>query len=1469
MTRFETKQEKNTDIKYFKYISLVLTALVMLLIATLLILRTDAAKHRVATFVTDATQSIGKLPVNIGSIEIDGINNIYIEEITLFDLQGDTMINLAEAKVNLSLPHLLFNKIRLNTVSLTNPSIRISRSTTEDTMNIQFLFDLLAGNDTAQTKEMPEIRANQILIHNGTISYDVLSEPTDSNKFNPNHISFSGIETNISLKTLSSDSINLYIRNISAKETSGLEIKRFTTNIKASENKATIKNTAIELPGSKLTIPHFTATYNSLKNLSIENLRYKGSIECKRLSPNDFETLIQLPDTLLPALQFRTELNGTSRNLNIKNLRLQTVNGDININAHGYIKQSQENNTDYKLQIEQCRINSDGIHDICLLLPQEINEFNPAEKFQQISLKGKLLSQQGEIDAEAMLSTASGQIDINAELHKDSTYTAYILAKDLQLGILTENNDLGGCSLQSIAQGKYVAPDNINGNVYALLSQLTYKGYKYDAVDFEGNFNANELKTKIISSDRHLAGKINFEYEKNNRIPSYKIQARIDTLRPKQLKIGNRPHTISFTLEAEYTGSNIDNSLFSADIYNFQLITPQKKYIQRRISMRGNQLNENRQLIIDSDLINGYIMGNYQYTTLPNSFHRLMQKFLPSLATSTHYSNKKNNFVFKFDISQTEVLSELLALPITISDNSSILGNCDDTQNNMVIEADIKDCILFDDKYSEITFKSESNDSNIICKANLIHTGRINSDKKSNDIIFNITSEIGNDRLANKIDWKSNNSPTTSGNLKFDISMYKNHDGNIGFNARLQPGLIIYEDDAWTLSQSDITGDGNKFQIENFVLRNKERALNINGVIGDNEDDKLDISMKDIVLEDIFDILNFHPVEFGGIATGNINLSRILGDFTLNSRLKVNNFKFEKGYLGEMDFAGTWDEEHKAIILQARIEDGEKANTLVDGFVSPANDTINLHIQANNSRIAFLNNMLPSILSDVEGVVNGSLRIKGGLSNINLYGSMAPVGKIRLRPTNCVYNLIGDSIRFVYNDIKFENLRIKDLHNNTGEINGGVHHDCLKNFTCDFDIQANNLLAYYSPDFGNESFYGTAFVTGDAGISVNESGTFLNAKFTPGRNSKFIYNAASSMNASSNEFITFIDRNKIKDKEKDQEKKNNHIIENIESRMRLDFMIDVTPEMQLRVYTNTITDDYLDLYGSGDINAVCDEKEGFSMQGNMNLDRGVYKFTMQEIFPKEFNIQEGSTLKFNGDPFLANLNLRTVYTVQSASLRDLTINADKRTNVKVNCLMDITGTLAAPNLTFGLELPNGNEEEREILASATSTPEQINMQFIYLLGIGKFYTYDYNNNQENDNQSSTVMESLISSTISGQLNNMLSQITDNDNWNISGNFTTSEKGWNSMEVEGILSGRLLNNRLLINGNFGYRDNPIANKNFIGDFEVQWLLNKNGNISLKAYNKTNNRYFSKTTLTTQGAGILLKHDFNGWKFWEKE
>lgn len=155
----------------------------------------------------------------------------------------------------------------------------------------------------------------------------------------------------------------------------------------------------------------------------------------------------------------------------------------------------------------------------------------------------------------------------------------------------------------------------------------------------------------------------------------------------------------------------------------------------------------------------------------------------------------------------------------------------------------------------------------------------------------------------------------------------------------------------------------------------------------------------------------------------------------------------------------------------------------------------------------------------------------------------------------------------------------------------------------------------------------------------------------------------------------------------------------------------------------------------------------------------------------------------------------------------------------------------------------------------------MNQQVLYLLAVGRFYTESSNNAQaQSTNQTSLAMQSILSGQISQQINNVLSGLIKNNQWNFGANISTGDEGWNNAEYEGLLSGRLLNNRLLINGQFGYRDNANATQSFIGDFDVRYLIFPNGNFSVHVYNKTNDRYFTRNSLNTQGIGFIIKKDF---------
>ena len=68
--------------------------------------------------------------------------------------------------------------------------------------------------------------------------------------------------------------------------------------------------------------------------------------------------------------------------------------------------------------------------------------------------------------------------------------------------------------------------------------------------------------------------------------------------------------------------------------------------------------------------------------------------------------------------------------------------------------------------------------------------------------------------------------------------------------------------------------------------------------------------------------------------------------------------------------------------------------------------------------------------------------------------------------------------------------------------------------------------------------------------------------------------------------------------------------------------------------------------------------------------------------------------------------------------------------------------------------------------------------------------------------------------------------------------------------------------MLFRSSLGYREKQLYNKtNVIGDFNIEYLLNKNGTIRLKAYSEENDRYFTKSSLTTQGGGIRFQKEFN--------
>ena len=680
-------------------------------------------------------------------------------------------------------------------------------------------------------------------------------------------------------------------------------------------------------------------------------------------------------------------------------------------------------------------------------------------------------------------------------------------------------------------------------------------------------------------------------------------------------------------------------------------------------------------------------------------------------------------------------------------------------------------------------------------------------------------------------------------------------------------------DTTWHVRPSNIIYSKNHLEVRNFAIQHDEQYLAINGTATKNAEDTLHIDLNDINVSYILNLVNFHSVEFSGAASGHGYLAGLFADTPqTGADLTVKEFRFENGRMGTLYAHVGYNDTEGRIEIDAKAKDEGDRSTIINGYVSPRHNYIDLGIQANNTRAEFMESFCNSFMDNVNADINGTVNVVGPLNNINLVGKAEVNGSVRISSLNTTYWMRGDSVRFIPDEIKFLGDTIYDRNGNIGILTGSVYHKHLTNLSYDLNIEAHNLLAYDTHTFGDNTFYGTAYTTGECSIKGKSGEVTIDIQATPNANSILVYNVTDRNELSNQEFIQWREHPSPSDSTDIAASDDDHSADNnrdVSTNIRLNFIINCNTDATIKLLMDERTGDYITLNGDGALRASYFNKGAFEIYGNYIVDHGIYKLTIQNILKKDFIFQKGGTIAFGGNPYNAALDLKALYVLNGVSLSDLNIGRSfSNNNIRVNCLMNVSGTPFSPKVDFSLDMPSLSNDAKQMVYSILNAEEEMNQQVLYLLAVGRFYNQGTNNSAGDNvpqySQASLAMQSFLSGTISQQLNTVLSNVINNNNWNFGANISTGTEGFNNAEYEGLLSGRLLNNRLLINGQFGYRDKAYSTTSFIGDFDLRYLLFPNGNLAVNVYNKTNDRYFTRNSLNTQGIGIIMKKDFNGFR-----
>jgi hypothetical protein len=184
-----------------------------------------------------------------------------------------------------------------------------------------------------------------------------------------------------------------------------------------------------------------------------------------------------------------------------------------------------------------------------------------------------------------------------------------------------------------------------------------------------------------------------------------------------------------------------------------------------------------------------------------------------------------------------------------------------------------------------------------------------------------------------------------------------------------------------------------------------------------------------------------------------------------------------------------------------------------------------------------------------------------------------------------------------------------------------------------------------------------------------------------------------------------------------------------------------------------------------------------------------------------------------------------------------------------------------PNIKFKFKFPNATEEVKQYVYSKidTTNSSEMSQQMLSLL---VFNSFSFNNGTGDNSLANNVTGSSMQ-IVANQLSNWLSQISKDVDIGINyrpGGQLTNE------EVEVALSTQLFDERVTIDGNFGYQnvqDNPSANaSSIVGDINVEVKITPDGRLRLKAFNRTNTvDLLDNTSPYTQGVGIFYRKEFN--------
>ena len=1451
--------------KIGKIIAFVLLGFVLLFFSLKIAIKSPAIQTWAVNLVGTYLSNELDCKVSVGAVDIKFFKTVQLDDIYFADQKKDTVIYAPELNVTFSAFSIPKQRIIISEVELNRARIGLVRYANPRDFNIDFIIDYFSSSEKKKTKSQKwDLKIEDVRLTDNVISYRDIKYNDTTSCINWDDAYFTKVNLHITDIIPDSNATTLNIRQLSLKEKSGFVLNSFASKVVLSDSIFDFKSLSAKTPYSDI-LCDFNMKYNSIEDFEdfINKVNCKGQIYDSKVSFKDLKFFSSELKDIDESVYISGTYKGTVSKFKTKNLVLKFTD---NLYFRGNVAMTglpDIETTSMFIEASDLCVNKKDVESLPqypfdlkknIVLPNNIGLLGMTH------FTGTFEGYFNDFVTRGNITTGIGDIytDINFKVGKEDKNTNYegdVRLSNFNVGKFWKlDPEVGPVTLNVKVEGKGIEIKNVVAKIEGKVSQLYLHGYNYSGITLDGRFAKKLFNGEFIIADPNLDMDFQGDVDFSGKLPEMHFNSTVRTARLSKLKLIDRDISANVTtdISINLVGDNLENTQGTISIEDLQYSENDKSININQIDVES-VISDKRILKINSDAFNCLLTGKFNLDKVVSASKTVFSNYIPTNTASQITKEVPQKLNFKINLNSVQSILNVFYPELTIADNTSISGNLNSEAFQLSLDA----------KSKYVGFENIS-----------LHNFMLNGETAGDNFQLQTSLDsvyVDDELLIGEVDLSGiTRYDTASIHVELSGEQKKINNADFRFDTKFLPtgyttlkvipDHLVMNGSTWFLNNENyMLIDSTGILFSKFDFNSEDQFFGISGILSPDTTAKLKVRFENFETGNLNDILKIYDAQISGIANGEAEIASLLRKPLIDANLSIQRLCWFTDTLGDANIITEFDGNNNVVAIRGDLTHGGDKNFVINGkyFLKEKDDELDFTIKVKKTRLQSFSHYVEDIFSNLSGIASGELKLFGTINKPLLTGNLT-LQKVNLTLDylKTTYNL-NTELELLNNKILFKDVTINDVKGNKALLNGSIKHNYLKDWNFDLEFKANNIQVLNTTASDNDVYYGEAFASGSTVIKGPVDNLSFNIGLKSEKGTKIYIPLSNPEEISKTGFVTFID-------------KTNTIVNSLNqdsidfSGMTIDMSLEATTDAVISLVFDSKIGDVIEGTGKGNLRMTVTPTEDLKMYGNYELESGKYLFTMQNVLNKNFSLERGGYIRWNGDPYDANVNISALYKPK-VSLFDLFQDSTFKKNVPVILKLNLTDKLFNPNISFDINVQNVDPTVETQIKRLINTEEEKYRQAISLI-VAKRFTTPSDLSDRGGVTSGAIVGSNAYELLTNQLSNWASQISDQFDVNVS--YNPGDQVTNDQIEVGVQTS-ILNNRILIDVSGGTANTPTKGQNttnIVGDFNVEYMASKDGRFKLKAFNRSNNNTLINNINSnyTQGVGVFYRQEFNSFK-----